>query len=134
MPAPADGYTFGGWTVEKTGDSTTSVEVTGLTDSTGVNNANFGMPAYAVTIKATFAEKTVENIAVKTAPTKTTYASGEHFDPTGLVITVTYSDDSKVDRAYDTDEGFTFSPDTSTALTTSNKSITIEYGTTNFWS
>lgn len=78
----------------------------------------------------------LESIAVKTAPTKVTYEAGEHFDPTGLVITATYSDhdgvkDNKtVDVAYNntTAEQFTFSPATSAALTTSNTSVSITWG------
>ncbi len=74
--------------------------------------------------------KTLESIAVKTAPTKTTgYFEGQYFDPTGLVITGTYSDDSTEDIAYaDHSSGFTFTPSTSTALSTSNTSVTIGYG------
>lgn len=75
------------------------------------------------------ASKTLSSIAVYTAPTKTTYTAGEYFDPTGLAITRTYSDSTSDTYAYagHTSE-FTFSPSTSTALTTSNTSVTITYG------
>ena len=75
----------------------------------------------------------LSSIAVKTAPTKVTYEAGEYFDPTGLVITATYSDhdgvkdDKTVDVAYsnETAAAFTFSPTSSTALTTGNTSVSI---------
>lgn len=78
----------------------------------------------------------LESITVKTAPTKVTYEAGEHFDPTGLVITATYSDhdgvkaDKTVDIAYSnaTAEDFTFSPTTSAALATNNTSVSITWG------
>lgn len=74
-------------------------------------------------------EKTLESIAVKTAPTKTTYTEGDHFEPAGLVITATYDDTSTEDIAYSDHSGdFTFTPNTSTALSTTDTSITIGYG------
>ena len=36
----------------------------------------------------------VSSLAVTTAPTKTVYTAGESFDPTGMVVTATYSDGS----------------------------------------
>jgi len=72
---------------------------------------------------------TLSSIAVKTAPTKVSYTEGEYFDPTGLVITLTYSDNSTEDVSYaGHTSDFTFSPTTSTALTTSNTSVSITYG------
>ena len=38
--------------------------------------------------------KTLDSIAVTTAPTKTTYTAGENFNPAGMVVTATYSDTS----------------------------------------
>lgn len=73
--------------------------------------------------------KTLSSISVKTAPSKVTYTEGDKFDPTGLVVTKTYSDASTEDWAYASHASdFTFSPSTSTALTTSNKSVTITVG------
>jgi len=77
----------------------------------------------------------LSSIAVKTEPKKI-YEAGENFDPTGLVITATYSDrdgvkaDKTVDIAYsnETAEAFTFSPTTSAALTTDNTSVSITWG------
>jgi len=72
---------------------------------------------------------TLSSISVQTPPTKTTYTAGETFDPTGLVITRTYSSGSPDTYTYagHTSE-FTFSPTTSTALTTADDKVTITYG------
>ena len=80
-------------------------------------------------ITITYASKTLSSIAVKTAPTKTSYVVGEYFDPTGLVITKTYSDNSTEDWSYaDHADDFTFSPTTSTPLTTAHNSVSISVG------
>ena len=72
---------------------------------------------------------TLESIAVKTAPTTTTYTAGDYFNPAGLVITLTYSDDSEVDVAYSGHESdFTFDPALDEALTTGDTEVTITYG------
>ena len=72
---------------------------------------------------------TLSSIAVKTPPTKVSYTEGENFDPTGLVITRTYSDASTSDWSYaEHTSDFTFTPSLSTALTTGNTSVTITYG------
>ena len=72
---------------------------------------------------------TLSGITVKTAPDKVVYSEGEYFDPTGLVITRTYSDSSTSDYSYnDHTSDFTFAPTTTTMLTTSNSSVTIGYG------
>lgn len=72
---------------------------------------------------------TLDGIAVKAAPTKTTYTAGEYFNPAGLVISTDYSDDSNPDVLYAGNEGeFTFTPSLTTALTTSDTSVTISYG------
>lgn len=75
-------------------------------------------------------EVTLKSIAVKHAPSKVIYTEGEKFDPAGLVITKTMSDNSTDDVTYNdaTKSGFTFTPDLQTALKTSDKSVTITYG------
>lgn len=71
-------------------------------------------------------EKNVSSIAIKTAPSKTTYYEGESFDPTGLVITATYDDESTADIAYADHAGdFSFSP--SGNLATTDNKVTITY-------
>ena len=90
---------------------------------------NVSSASYISDFKITYTPKSLSSIAVKTAPTKTVYESGEYFNPTGLVITATYSDNSTTDISYaSASSSFTFSPSTSTALTTSNTSVTITYG------
>ncbi|MDY5651968.1 MAG: bacterial Ig-like domain-containing protein [Paludibacteraceae bacterium] len=74
-------------------------------------------------------DPTLSSIAVKTPPTKVSYTEGENFDPTGLVITRTYSDASTLDWSYaEHTSDFTFTPSLATALTTGNTSVTITYG------
>jgi hypothetical protein len=74
-------------------------------------------------------EKSLTGISVKTAPTTTVYTEGEYFDPTGLAITAFYDDLSSEDIAYDGNESeFAFTPSLSTALTASDESVTISYG------
>lgn len=95
------------------------------------NNANMYLYKYE---DAT--DWVLQGIAVKTAPTQVEYEAGEHFDPTGLVITATYSDadgvkdDKTVDIAYSnaTAEGFTFAPSTSDALTVDDDEVSITWG------
>lgn len=109
----------------------------GTSTSFGTSNAGYSYfclqegvtgASYISEFKITYTPKTLSSIAVKTAPAKTTYEAGEFFDPTGLVITATYSDSTTRDISYTSDGGFTFSPSTSTALTTSHTSVTITYG------
>lgn len=73
--------------------------------------------------------KTLTSFEVKTEPTKTTYNVGEHFDPTGLVITRHYSDSSSDDYTYagHTSE-FSFDPSLSSPLTEGDDIIEIFYG------
>ena len=89
---------------------------------------NVSSASYIAEFKITYTPKTLSSIAVKTAPTKTTYDVGDNFDPTGLVITATYTDSTTSDISYSSGGGFTFNPSTSTALTTSHTSVTITFG------
>lgn len=74
------------------------------------------------------ANATLSSISVATAPTKTTYAAGECFNPTGLVITRTYSNSTSDTYTYaDHASDFSFSPNLTTPLTTSNVSVSITY-------
>jgi len=78
---------------------------------------------------STFTTLTLSSISVSTAPTKTKYLVGDNFDPTGLVITRTYSNSTSDTYSYagHTSE-FSFSPATNAALTAENTSVTISYG------
>ena len=127
--------TFGS---NKTTVGTATVAV-GTSTSLGTSSAGYSYfclqendssASYLSEIKITYVPKSLSSISVKTAPTNTTYEAGEYFDPTGLVITKTFSDNSTQDVAYNsqTASQFTFTPNTSTPLTTSNIAVTIVVG------
>lgn len=61
-----------------------------------------------------------EGIAVTTQPTKTTYYIGEAFDPTGMVVTATFADDTTENVTNDC----TFSP---TSISKDTTAITVNY-------
>ena len=66
--------------------------------------------------------KTVKSIEITTPPTKTEYKAGEKFDPTGMVVTVHYTDGTK---AVLPETGYTiFYGD---KLTQGQKDVTIQY-------
>lgn len=100
------------------------------------NNYNLSITSFTITYYCSASgtpdvpgEKSLTGISVKTAPTTIEYTEGEYFDPTGLVITASYDDLSSEDIAYSSDpSAFSFSPSLSTALTTSDESVTISYG------
>ena len=72
------------------------------------------------------ADPVISSIAVKTAPTKTTYVEGDDFEPTGLVITASYSNSTTVDIPYeDNEDDFEFAPNEN--LATTDESVTITY-------
>ena len=73
---------------------------------------------------------TVDKIAVKKVPAKTTYKAGETFDPSGLVLTVTMSDGTTKVVAYgpETAKDFSFNPSLNTKLTADTKKVTVTYG------
>jgi beta-galactosidase len=60
----------------------------------------------------------MNNISIKSFPTKTTYKEGETLDPTGLVLTTSYDNGTTADVVYseETAKDFAFNPDTKTAL------------------
>lgn len=60
------------------------------------------------------AEKAVASIAISGEPTKVAYATGESFDPTGLVVTATYEDESTANVTADVE--WTFEPATFTVV------------------
>ena len=69
----------------------------------------------------------VQSIAITTAPTKTSYDTGDTFDPTGMVVTASLStaELSDPDTWTKTVTGYTYSP--TTALAPANTSVTISY-------
>ena len=64
--------------------------------------------------------KTLENIKITTAPTKTTYTEGEKFDKTGMKVTATYSDET-------TEEVTDYIYTPAGELKTTDTAITISY-------
>lgn len=68
------------------------------------------------------------SIAVQKAPSKVSYYEGEKFDPTGLVLTLTYDDGSTLALEYKGNETqFGFTPSLTTPLKTSDKAVAITY-------
>lgn len=50
---------------------------------------------YECTLDISIEANPILSVSVKTAPNKTTYKNGEEFDPTGLVLSINYSDRSE---------------------------------------
>ena len=73
----------------------------------------------AITVSAA-ATKTLNSIAITTAPTTTTYTAGQGFDPAGMVVTATYSDNTTAEVS-----GYKVSP--YGALATTDTYVTISY-------
>ena len=71
-------------------------------------------------ITVTVTDVTLEKLEVTTPPTKTLYYIGDNFDPTGMVITAVYSDESTREIA-----NYTYAPDT---ISKDTKAVTITYG------
>ena len=104
--------------------------------TTDVNEVTISFGGMSLTQAITVTEKVdraLSSIEVKTPPTKTTYTEGDNFDPSGLVITATYSASGHEDKTEDvtysneTASQFSFDPTTDAQLTTSDASVTISY-------
>lgn len=80
------------------------------------NTYEFDKENYLVEYKAPV-EKVLKSIAISGEATKTTYKEGEAFDPTGLVVTATYDDESTEDVTGRVE--WIFNPETLTVGTTS---------------
>lgn len=80
------------------------------------NNYEFDKENYLVEYKAPV-EKVLKSIAISGEATKTTYFEGETFDPTGLVVTATYEDEST--EVVTSRVEWTFNPETLVLGTTS---------------
>ena len=70
-------------------------------------------------------EKVLKSIAISGEATKTTYKEGDAFDPTGLVVTATYDDEST--RVVSDDVTWTFDPATLT-LGATEVNVSATYG------
>lgn len=84
----------------------------------------FAAGNYLVEYKAPV-EKLLKSIAISGEATKTTYFEGETFDPTGLVVTATYEDEST--EVVTSRVEWTFNPETLT-LGTNEVKATATYG------
>ena len=85
-------------------------------DNTQKEIYEFAAGNYLVEYKAPV-EKVLKSIAISGEATKTTYKEGEAFDPTGLVVTATYDDESTEDVT--SRVKWTFNPETLALGTTS---------------
>jgi hypothetical protein len=107
-----------------------------ITDYTITNGTNLETTDTSVTISfsqgsvvktatqaITVIAKALESIEVTTDPTKVAYNAGEYFDPTGIEVTATYNDESTEDVT----ASVTYTPDTETALTIDDTSVTVAY-------
>ena len=84
----------------------------------------FAAGNYLVDYKAPV-EKVLKSIAISGEATKTTYFEGEAFDPTGLVVTATYEDEST--EVVTSRVKWTFNPET-LILGTTEVNVTATYG------
>lgn len=84
----------------------------------------FAAGNYLVDYKAPV-EKVLKSIAISGEATKTTYFEGETFDPTGLVVTATYEDEST--EVVTSRVEWTFNPET-LILGTTEVNVTATYG------
>lgn len=88
------------------------------------NNYEFDKENYLVEYNAPV-EKVLKSIAISGEATKTTYFEGETFDPTGLVVTATYDDEST--RVVTNGVKWTCTPETLT-LGATEVNVTATYG------
>lgn len=86
--------------------------------------SNYGKSyLYPLTLK-----KTVSSIGVSINPTKTSYMVGETFNPTGLVISRSFSDSTSDTYSYvGHEDDFSFNPSLSTPLTIQNTTIEVTH-------
>lgn len=99
-----------------------TVTVTGIEEYTGSVEKN---------VDVTEVEPTLDGIAVNAAAAKVAYTEGDKLDPTGLVLTLSYSNGTTDQVEYnDSTKGdFTFSPSLDTELTENgNLEVTVTYG------
>ena len=91
------GYTFMGWA-----ESILKAKAGFVSYSPGAAySENADLRLYAV-----FKEVTLSSVTIKKLPTKKTYTVGEKFDPTGMIVKLTYSDGSTKEIT----SGYTYTP------------------------
>ena len=125
--------------VKNDDNSTSEINYTGHESDFTFEPATLATSTISLKIKyRNTLEKTIDNIfvyattdiknitGVAHTPTKTVYATGEAFDPTGLEIQVTQFDGTTTTKTYATNPSdFTFTPNPITAGTTG---VTVKYG------
>ena len=104
------GYTFMGWA-----------------ESAGAANAKYQAGASFtdnknVTLYAVWKQVTLSSVTIKKLPTKKTYTVGEKFDPTGMIVKLTYSDGSTKEIT----SGYTYTP-TGAMNTVGQQTIAVAY-------
>ena len=108
------------FTITLTGvESETVITLTGGTTSGKAKRFVVWEATYETGSTPPTPSKTLESIAVSGAPTKTSYYAGDNFDPAGLTVTGTYSDESTAPIT----SGITWSYDPSQELALNQTSI-----------
>lgn len=105
----------------------TNVETTPGTEA---NTYTFTMPSNDVTVTVTFVKWVLDGISVTTDP-KVDYYVGDHFDPTGMVVTATYKDDDNPSNENQVEipiDQLSFSPGLDVELAEANTSVKITFG------
>ena len=125
------GFTGGSWTnatcSNESGVLTLTPTNSNISTITGTISATSKF--YTVTIVLQSAA-TIElsSIEISQEPEKTEYRVGEYFDPTDLLIKATYSNNSTSYVFYNNNSSsFSFNPSLSTALKTTDTTVTISY-------
>ena len=123
--------TIGGNQVDVTTGYTAKIGETAVTSGTTTLNS-VGAKTVTFTYGGQTATQTIhvgelKSIAITTAPTKTTYYEDQTFDPTGMLVTATFSDleESPTVWTENVTAACTFEPDG--ALETSDTEVTVSY-------
>lgn len=97
-----------------------------VTFTVGGNSGKRYIQEIKITYEASEAE--VTSIDIKTHASNLVYEVGDKFNPTGLVITATYDDETTKDISYASNPSkFSFSPSLDDALKLTDTSVTITY-------
>jgi predicted outer membrane repeat protein len=118
---PSEGFEFDGWE--------TDPEIAISADGT------FTMPSGDVAVLVKFKRigpepvPAVQSITVYSGPARTSYTEGERFDPTGLILAVTYDDGTKAAVSYAGNEhSFSFEPSIIKTLKRTDSAVKVIYG------
>jgi hypothetical protein len=107
-----------------------------VTQATGLDSANNTATVLVTaengstqTYLISFVKATVSGITIKTAPTKTEYIEDEHLDLSGMVITLTRTDESTEDIAFAdfSTKGISTNPEDGAVLSPENIKVTITH-------